>query len=123
MQDNKKYKEELIQKCLEFSREVICLVNLFPRSNFSSRPLADQLIRSATSVGANVVEAQACDSRKDFKRFLVYALKSANETKYWLELSKDLGASVSQKVPGLLEEAEVLSKILGSTVSTLNKKQ
>ena len=44
----------------------------------------DQLIRSATSVGANLVEGVAGGSKKDWRNYYAIALKSANETKYWL---------------------------------------
>ena len=48
--------------------------------------LSSQLIRSGTSVGANIREAQRAESKKDFKHKLKIALKEADETKYWLEL-------------------------------------
>ena len=54
---------------------------------FSS--LLDQLVRSATSIEANVVEGRVGKLRKDWKNFFVIALKSANETKYWLCLIRD----------------------------------
>ena len=46
--------------------------------------LISQLLRSATSIGANLVEARAAHSKKDFIKFYEIALKSSNETKYWL---------------------------------------
>lgn len=49
----------------------------------------NQLIRSATSVGANLFEARASSSRLEFKKFYEIALKSANETKYWLCMLRD----------------------------------
>ena len=49
----------------------------------------DQLVRSATSIGANLVEGKAGSSKRDWKNFYVIALKSANETKYWLCLIRD----------------------------------
>ncbi len=47
-----------------------------------SNSLADQLLGSATRVGANIIETQAASSRRDFGKFLEYALKSANESKF-----------------------------------------
>jgi four helix bundle protein len=49
----------------------------------------DQLLRSGTSIGANIVEGKAGSSTKDFRNFYTIALKSANETKYWLCLIRD----------------------------------
>ena len=57
----------------------------------TSRIINDQLLRSATSIGANVIEAQAASSRKDYTNFFAYALKSANECKFWLGLLRDSG--------------------------------
>ena len=70
-------------RCYYFSKEIVMFVKDCANNKvFSS--LFDQLIRSATSIGANIVEGKSGSSRKDWKNFYVIALKSANETKYWL---------------------------------------
>ena len=75
-------------RCFYFSREVILFVkNCSYGKVFGS--LFDQLIRCATSIGANVVESKAGISVKDWKNYMAIALKSANETKYWLCLIRD----------------------------------
>jgi len=51
--------------------------------------VTDQLIRSATSIGANIIEGKSASSKKDFIRYYEIAFKSANETKYWLGLLRD----------------------------------
>jgi len=51
-----------------------------------SRPLVSQLIRSATSIGANYMEANQAESKKDFYHKIKICLKEANETKYWLQM-------------------------------------
>lgn len=75
-------------RCFYFSKEIILFVKGCRYERVYSS-LFDQLIRSATSVGANVVEAKAGSSKNDWKKFLVIALKSANEVKYWLCLIRD----------------------------------
>jgi four helix bundle protein len=82
----------------------------------------DQLLRSATSIGANVVEGKAGSSKKDFKNFYTIALKSANETKYWLCLVRDTNiVNVEKdKIVELIAEADELSKIIASIVINLN---
>jgi four helix bundle protein len=85
--------------------------------------IGDQLLRSATSIGANIVEAQAASSRKDFKNFLNHALKSANETKFWLSLLKDSGKKPENEINPLLNEAKELSNILASSILTLKNKK
>jgi four helix bundle protein len=78
----------------------------------------DQLLRSGTSIGANLVEGRAGSSRKDWKNYLAIALKSANETKYWLCLIRDTMDSDQQKINELLKEADELSKIIASIITS-----
>jgi len=82
----------------------------------------DQLLRSATSIGANVVEGKAGSSKKDFRNFYTIALKSANETNYWLCLIRDTNiVNVDKdKIVELITEADELSKIIASIVINLN---
>jgi len=81
------------------------------------------LLRSATSIGANIIEAQAASSRKDFKNFLNHALKSANETKFCLALLRDSGKKSKEDMELLLKEAKELSNILASSIITLKNKK
>lgn len=85
--------------------------------------ISDQFIRSATSIRANITEAQAGSSRKDFKNFLNHALKSANETKFWLALLKDSGKKPENEINPLLNEARELANILASSILTLKNKK
>lgn len=78
--------------------------------------LFDQLVRSATSIGANVVEGKAGSSKKDWIKFLTIALKSANETKYWLCLIRDTIDVDKNKIQELLNEADEISKIIASII-------
>ena len=66
--------------------------------------ISGQLIRSGTSVGANIREAQRAESKKDFKHKLRIALKEADETKYWLELVHSEITSVDNNIVELNEE-------------------
>lgn len=83
-----KYKSDLKIRCYRFSLRVIALADTLPNKR-SSWIIIDQLIRAATSVGANLIEARASSSRLEFKKFYEIALRSANETKYWLGLLRD----------------------------------
>ncbi len=102
-------------RCYYFSKEVL----LFVRDCKYDRvytSLFDQLIRSATSIGANVVEGKAGSSKKDWKKFFIIALKSANETKYWLCLIRDTMEIDTTKVGLLLKEVEEISNIIASII-------
>ena len=85
--------------------------------------IGDQLLRSATSIGANIIEAQAASSRRDFKNFLNHSLKSANETKFWLALLRDSGKVSENAINPLLGEAKELANILASSILTLRNKK
>ena len=81
---------------------------------FSS--LFTQLVRSATSIGANVIEGKSGSSKKDWKNFYVIALKSANETKYWLCLIRDTMEVSKAKLNEMIIEANEISKIIASII-------
>ena len=85
--------------------------------------ITDQLLRSSTSIGANIVEAKSSSSKKDFIKFYEIALKSANETKYWLGLLRDSTDVDKSKVNQLLKEIEEMSKMLGSSLLTFKNKR
>ncbi len=79
--------------------------------------LFDQLLRSATSIGANVVEGSAGSTDKDFINYHAIALKSANETKYWLCLIRDsIEVSDREDLDKFIHEADELSKIIAAII-------
>ncbi|MDE3237119.1 MAG: four helix bundle protein [Bacteroidota bacterium] len=99
-----------------FSKEIINFVKGCRYDKIYSS-LFDQLIRSATSIGANVVEGRAGSSKKDWQKFLNIALKSANETKYWLCLIRDTIDDIAKnKINELIKEADEISKIIASII-------
>jgi four helix bundle protein len=114
---------DIKERSYNFSKEIIQFVG---QSQFERiyNSLFDQVLRSGTSIGANVEEGKAGSSRRDFRKFYLIALKSANETKYWLNLIRDTNLSkVSvQKQEELITESEALSKIIASIVINLDKK-
>ncbi|MDD5110576.1 MAG: four helix bundle protein [Patescibacteria group bacterium] len=95
--DKAKPKSDLRERCYRFSLCSIALVDTLPNRR-SAWVISDQLIRAATSIGANLVEARASSSRLEFKKFYEISLKSANETKYWLGLLGDAGLADRQIV-------------------------
>jgi len=113
---------DIEQRSYSFTLKIIKLVESLPRDSVS-RVISEQLLRSATSIGANIVEAQAASSRKDFTNFFTYALKSANETKFWLGLLRDSGKKEGGIVNPLLDETKQLANILASSILTLKRGQ
>jgi len=117
------YKRQLIKRAYTYSLDIIKFLDTLDKKDFITKIIAKQLIRSATSIGANIVEAQAANSKKDFINFLNHALKSANESKFWLGLLRDSDKAPKEKVNLLLQETDELAKILGSSLLTLRGKR
>ena len=115
-------KADIKDRSYKFAVGIIVFIDKLSKDS-SSQIIAKQLIRSATSVGANIVEAQASPSKRDFTNFLNHALKSANETKYWLALLKDSNKIDPQTISPLLQEAKELANILASSIITLRGKR
>ena len=115
-----KLKTDLKYRCYYFS---ISIIRFLKESNNRFRAIDDQLLRSSTSIGANIVEAKSSSSRKEFIKYYQIALKSANETKYWLALYRDAIGSQTKTVADLLVEAEEISKMLASSIITLKNKK
>ncbi len=104
-----------------FAINIIRFLDKAPK-DYITQTLAKQLIRSATSVGANIIEAQAASSKKDFSNFLSYSLKSSNETKFWLGLLRET-RNLRDEVNPLLQEVNELSNMLGASIITLKGKR
>ena len=109
-------------RAYKFSLSIIFFVNELPnKRGFWS--IGDQLLRSATSIGANMIEAKSSSSKRDFIKFYEIALKSSNETKYWLCLLRDSYRELKPKSEDLLKEAVEISNMIGSSVLTLKGKR
>ena len=110
-------KENLIlDKSFEFALKIIKLFQIL-REN-KEYILSKQLLRSATSIGANVKEAQSGQSRADFLSKMYIAFKEAQETEYWLELlqeSKLVDLEYSNFLMDIREIKSILSSITKST--------
>jgi four helix bundle protein len=112
---------DIKHRCYQYSKDIITFISSvkYERIYFS---VFDQLLRSATSVGANIIEAKSGSSIKDFRNFYTIALKSANETKYWLCLIRDtIAIEEKDNINKLIKEADELSKIIASIIINLKK--
>jgi four helix bundle protein len=102
----------IIQLTFQFSLDVIAFTEKLEKDRKFN--LANQLFRSGTSIGANVREAQGCESKADFIHKMKLAYKEAEETEYWLEL-----CSKSESYPNpskLLEDIVSILKVLGKII-------
>ena len=85
--------------------------------------LINQLLRSGTSVGANVSEAKAASSRRDFTNYYTHALKSANESKYWLDLIACSKYNDNIDLSPVLKETKEIANILAACILSLKNKR
>ena len=106
------FKKWLEERTRKFSVAVFKALDALPRKN-STRVIAYQLGKSASSIGANYREANRAESGDDFRHKLSIALKEANESLYWLEILVDLYPTHETPVK-LRNEAEELLKLLQS---------
>ena len=78
-------KYDLEERCAKFGEDIIIFCKEIKMTDFT-RPLVSQLIRSATSIGANYMEANQASSKKDFNNKIRISQKEANESKHWLRM-------------------------------------
>ena len=112
------FKQEFIRRLIKYSVRIIKFCTEI-RSNQELRAIADQLIRSGPSIGANYSEAQSSSSKKEYIRYFEICLKSANESKYWLILVRQVSDAHREKASELLKETEELAKIIASSIRTM----
>lgn len=106
----------LLDKSFEFSLKIVDFVQEI--KELKHFELASQLVRSGTSVGANIVEAQRAESKKDFIHKLRISLKEADETKYWLRI---IDLKVKKVDKELLNENEELIRLLVSIINSTKR--
>jgi four helix bundle protein len=110
-------KENLVRdKSYRFSLSIIALYKGLVKAH--EYVMSRQVLRSGTSIGANVEEALAGQSRADFLSKMSIASKEARETHYWLRLLRDSQTIPSDQIAPLLTESESLINILTSIVKT-----
>ena len=114
-------KQNLKYRSYLYSLEIVKFVAALPHSK-ATEIMGSQLLRCGTSTGANIVEAQAGTSRRDFINFYSHALKSANEAKFWLCLFRDSKIGNSDKVLLLLDETIQIANMLAKSILTLKGK-
>lgn len=114
MSIDEKKDNPIVRLSFQFALNIIDFVeNLNSKGKYI---IARQLLRSGTSIGANIREAQNCESRNDFIHKMKIAAKEAEETEYWLLLCKHSVHYPINEV--LLEDVNVIQKILNKIISS-----
>ena len=112
-----KKENELSKRLLKFSVDIIKLMRFLPKQT-EYNVIRYQLIKSATSVGANYEEAQSASSKADFKNKVNISLKEMSESKYWLKIISQVHSNNHNrnKLDILIQESIELDNILGAIV-------
>lgn len=110
----------IVQKSYAFALQIIQLYkSLIDKKEFV---LSKQILRSGTSIGANIHEAVASESKKDFVHKLGIAVKEARETSYWLNLLKDSNYITNDEFNKLNNSCDEIVRILNSIILTTKER-
>jgi four helix bundle protein len=113
-------KVDIHERAYKFTLSVLNLVRELP-NRMEGQVLGRQLLRSATSIAANIEEAQGGFSKDDFTYKMNIAFKEARETNLWLRLIQDSNLIKSDQIKSILCEATEIRNILGTIVKNSRK--
>lgn len=111
----------LRDKSKEFAKQIVILCRAIKREQHES-VLTNQLLRSGTSVGANIHEAQYAQGTKDFISKFEISLKEVYETEYWLELLFETGYMDEQTYKSIQSTCGTIRRMLISSIKTVKEK-
>ncbi len=113
---------DIRERSFAFAVRVIKLVRALPRDT-CGQVVARQIARSGTSVGANVEEAQASHSKKEFTRRMNIARSEARETLYWLRILAETDLITGDRLQDLTRESNEIVSILTAIVKTSRSRE
>lgn len=111
---------DLEERTAKFAEKVISFCKMI-RADAIARPLISQIVRSATSIGANYCEANEGSSKKDFANKVSIANKEAKETRYWLRMMAHTVPEAKDRAWELWREAQELNLILAAIIRKVKK--
>ena len=114
---SKEWRKIFIQRLLKFGVAVIRLANEFPKTP-AGFAIASQLIKAATSIGANFVEAQDASSLKDFIQKLSISLREAKEASYWLQIVQMSRLVSEASLSELIKENNEIIAVLVTSIKS-----
>jgi four helix bundle protein len=112
---------DLEERTAKFGESIILFCKTIQETSIS-KPLVNQLIRSATSIGANYMEANGASSKKDFTNKIFICKKESQETKHWLRMLRTCFPQKENEIKILWQEAQELTLIFQKITSSLKNK-
>ena len=116
------FKEQFYQRIYKYGLIIIRLVESLLKDQ-TSKILGNQLLRSGTSVVANIIEAKSASSKKDYVNFYQHALKSANESKLCICYLRDANKIEEKQSKEILGETNEIANILAASIITMKNKR
>ena len=111
-----KYGNALVEKSFNFSVRIVKFYLFLLKNNKAVEPLLKQILRSGTSIGANISESQSAYTKKDFINKLGVSLKESKETEYWLKLLKETSLIGKDEFESLNDDCVELIKLLTAII-------
>ena len=121
MKQSSNNKYDLEERTAKFGEDVIEFCKRI-RQDQITRPLISQLVRSATSIGANYMEANGASSKKDFRNKIHICKKEAQETKHWLRMMAKAVPDSGEQARDLWKEVQELTLIFQKITTSLDGK-
>ncbi len=118
----KKLENPIVEKSFNFSVRIVKLYKYLIKKEKELVSLYNQILRSGTSIAANVSESQAAASKSDFRNKLRISLKEAYETEFWLNLFFKSKILEQKEFDSLLKDCQELIRLLTSIIKKLNSK-
>lgn len=115
-------KYDLEERCAKFGEDIIVFCKNIKNNEFT-KPLIGQLIRSATSVGANYMEANQASSKKDFQNKIRISQKEANESKHWFRMISMADETQKEQCRIFWKEAHELTLIFAKISRNCKEKE
>jgi four helix bundle protein len=112
---------DLCERTFRFGVRIVVLVRRLPK-DVAGYEIGRQVLRSATSVGANVEEADAAESALDMVHKLKISLKEAQESRFWLRTIRDSSLLVEKELDALIQESDELVRIINTIVALTVKR-
>lgn len=108
-------------KSRNFAVRIVKMVAFYENElSFTYRPMLQQLLKSGTSIGANIRESQYAESTDDFVHKLKIALKEANETEFWLDIFHEAGIMAGDVYESMIVDCKELIKLLIAIINKTN---
>ncbi len=114
----------IIQKSRNFAVRIVKMVAYYEKElSYTYSPMFRQILKSGTSIGANIRESQYAESSEDFVHKLKIALKEANETDFWLDIFHESGILTDEMYDNIQVDCKELIKLLIAIINKTNNNQ